>query len=135
MIIQGFQFVEQVTRRPGNLYDARSSYLSSFVVGPPMQFPARFSLQSLGLLRRESNSGSAPFSLRFNLVDEDGKPTGFPRQTLFEAEFEDGLHIYYLVLKVELEFPAPGKYRLDIVADDGVLEDVFRYPIDIAVRP
>lgn len=97
-----------------------------------MRFPARFSLQMLGLLRRESKSGNAPFILRFTLVDEDGRPTGLPHQTPFEAEFADGLQTYHLALRVEFEFPGPGTYRLDVVGDDGVLEDVFRYPIDIA---
>jgi hypothetical protein len=61
--------------------------LAMMECSPETPFPIRFTLPALAVLRRESDSGDAPFSLRLDLVDEDGRPAGLPRGLLARGVF------------------------------------------------
>ena len=134
MRIQGFLFARHFERRPDNNYDAQDlSLITPFLDGPPQQFPARVSRQGLVSLWRENTSGSAPARLRFQLVDPTGQPTTYPCPAPFEAEFQDGQWSCHLLVRLDFAFPAPGRYRLDIIPEGDTPDDVFHCWIDTTV--
>jgi hypothetical protein len=130
MEIQTFFLAEQITRT-GNRHDVRRAALSRIDCNAEATFPTRFTLPALIVLRRENTSGDTPVSLRFDLVDEDGRLAGLPRGLLAEGVFPDGNRFFYLVAKIPFEFPRPGRYRLDITSDDELEGSLYPYAIDV----
>lgn len=133
MEVQTFLLAEKIEQH-GSRHDVTNAALAMMECSPETPFPLRFSLPGLAVLRRESDSGDAPFSLRLDLVDEDGRPAGLPRGLLARGVFTAGNRLYYLVVKVDLEFPRPGVYRLDVTADEGLAGNVCHYAIEIRQR-
>jgi hypothetical protein len=134
MEIQTFLLATKVTRRPGNRYDVEQAALHSLEFPPESSFPVRFSLPALMVLRRVVESDEAPISLLFDLVDEDGRSTGQPSRIRFQAVFPAGKRYVFFPTQIAFEFPCPGKYRLDITADEGLTGGVYSYGIDITQR-
>lgn len=135
MEIQTFFLAEQITQVHGNRHDVRHAAAAYFEVPPDTPFPVRFTIPSLVQLRRESTFGDAPFRLRFDLVDEDGQLVGRPRHFLVNGLFPEGPRFFSIVAMIDLEFPNPGRYRLDVALDEELTEDLFSYNIDIVLRP
>jgi len=131
MQIQTFLLATKVTRLPGNRYDAESAGLHSLAFPPESSFPVRFTLPALMVLRRETASEGAPFSLLFDLVDEDGRSIGQPRRLRAQGVFPAGPRFFYFPTQITFEFPSPGSYRLDITTDEGLTGDVYSYGIEI----
>jgi hypothetical protein len=102
--------------------------------GPETVFPTRFTLPALILLRRENTEGDAPFRLQFDLVDEDGRHAGLPRRMVAQGVFPSGKRFFYLMAKIDFEFPGLGNYSLDITADEGLVGGVYHYGIDMVPR-
>ena len=92
------------------------------------------SLPGLILLRREGTGGETPFTLRLDLVDEDGMPAGKPHRGLVTGVFPAGPRFFALMGKFDFEFPRPGSYRLDITVDEEFAGNVFSYNIDLWLR-
>jgi hypothetical protein len=130
MEIQTFFLAENITRT-GNRHDVRQAAVSRIDCTAEAQFPTRFTLPAMIVLRRENTSGDDPIRLRFDLVNEDGRLAGLPRGLLAEGVFPDGNRFFYLVAKIPFEFPKPGRYRLDITSDDELEESFYHYAIDV----
>jgi hypothetical protein len=90
MEIQTFFLAERVTRLADNRHDVRRASVAFFECLPQTPFPVRFTLPGLVLLWRENPRGAAPFSLRFDLVDEDGQPAGKPCRAVVRDVFPPG---------------------------------------------
>jgi hypothetical protein len=134
MEIQTFFLAEQITRHADNRHDVQRAAVAYFECTPQTPFPVRFTLPGLILLRREGRSAQTPFTLRLDLVDEDGKPAGQPRHGLIDGTFPAGPRFFLLMGKIDLEFPRPGSYRLDITVDQELAGNVFSYDLDIWIR-
>jgi hypothetical protein len=131
MHVQSFFLAERITL-DGSRHDVRGAGIARLEYSPEVVFPLRFSLPFLLLLRRESASSDAPIRLRLSLVDEDGRPAGKPKRLLVEGVFPAGKKYYYVTSNLELEFPRPGGYCLDLTADERVDGKVYHYNIDVA---
>lgn len=132
MEIQTFFLAESIERQAdGRRHDVKRAVLTSMSCTDEVKFPCRFTLPGLVVLRRESSSGDAPSSLRFDLIDEDGRPAGLPRRMLAKGVFPAGNRFMYLMVKIDFEFPRPGFYRLDITPDEGQTGAVYHYAIDL----
>jgi hypothetical protein len=134
MEIQTFFLAESITRHPDNRHDVQRAGIAYFECTPQTLFPVRFTLPGLILLRRETTGGEASFTLRLDLVDEDGKPVGKPRRGQIAGVFPAGPRFFTLMGKIDLEFPRPGSYRLDITVDQEFAGNVFSYNIDLWMR-
>jgi len=134
MEIQTFFLAERIDARPNHCFDVRRAGLSRMECAPWMEFPARFALPALLVLRRESTEGDEPFSLRFDLVDADGRPAGAPRRLLVKGVFPDGYRFFYLPMNLDFEFHGPGSYRLDVTPDEGLAGAPCQYAIDLVPR-
>ena len=99
-----------------------------------MNFPIRFKLPGVLLLRRESKFRDVPISMRFDLIDEDGNPAGLPHRFVKEDVFPDGYRFYNYMVHLDFEFPKPGQYRLDITVDEEFAANVYSYDIDIVPK-
>ena len=134
MEIQTFFLAEQITRHPDNRHDVQRAAVAFFECTPQTRFPVRFTLPGLILLRREGTGGETPFTLRLDLVDEDGMPAGKPHRGLVTGVFPAGPRFFALMGKFDFEFPRPGSYRLDITVDEEFAGNVFSYNIDLWLR-
>jgi hypothetical protein len=133
MEIQSFLLAEKVHMK-GHRFDVENAALANMDCTPETEFPLRFTLPALLLLRRDSWAGHAPFSLCFTLVDEDGAAAGRPNRWLCRGVFPPGTWFARLMAKIAFEFPAPGRYRLDITSDEGLTGAVYHYNISILER-
>src|SRR5437868_5811940 len=131
MEIQTFFLAEQVSRLADDRDDVRRAAISHLVCGPGAVFPFLFKAASLMLLRRETTSGNTPFTLRYTLVDEDGKQTGQPSGQTYQCVFPDGQRFYKVLNLIEFIFPGLDRYRLDITLDEGLAGAVYTYDFDL----
>jgi hypothetical protein len=134
MEIQTFFLAEQITHHENNRHDVRRAALVFFECTPETSFPVRFTFPGLILLRRENTGDEIPFTLRLDLVDEDGRPVGLPRRGLIQGVFPAGPRFFALTGDIDFEFPKPGSYRLDITVDEELAGNVFCYNIDLWMR-
>jgi hypothetical protein len=134
MEIQTFFLAEKITRLADNRHDVQRAAIAFLECTPETPFPVRMTLPGLILLRREGTGGEAPFTLRLDLVDEDGRPTGQPRRGLVNGVFPTGPRYFALVGQIGFEFPKPGNYRLDITVDEELAGNVFSYNIDLWLK-
>jgi hypothetical protein len=79
MEIQTFFLAARIDHVDTTRYVAHHAAIVSLSSSPDTQFPVRLALPALIVLRRQSAAAAAPFTLRFNLVDEDGRAAGQPR--------------------------------------------------------
>jgi hypothetical protein len=134
MEIQIVFLAERIRRPADSRHDVQRAGVAFFKCWPHTPFPVCFTLPGLVLLRRENPGGAAPFPLRFDLIDQDGRPAGEPRRALVQDVFPPGPRFFTLMGEIELEFPAPGRYRLDISVDAGLACSVYPYDLDILPR-
>jgi hypothetical protein len=134
MQVQTFLLARKVTMS-GHDFDIAGAGVSSFDANSECVFPTRFTFPAFIMLGRESDVGDVPFTLRLNLVDEDGRNAGQPRQMLVKGMFPNGVSQAKLMAKIDFEFPKIGKYRLDLTADEGLTGEVYHYDIRILERP
>jgi hypothetical protein len=131
MEIQTFFLAEQITRHADNSHDVRRAAVAFFECTPQTPFPVRFTMAGLFLLRREGTQGETEFSLRLDLVDEDGRLAGKPHRGRVTGVFPAGFRFFTLTGLIDLEFPRPGSYSLDITVDEEFAGNVFSYNIDL----
>jgi hypothetical protein len=97
-------------------------------------YPLRFAMSFFTLLRREHRAYDEQCSLRFDLVDEDGKAVGQPNGVKATGVFPIGARFFHLNGLLTFELPAPGDYRLDITADEEGRPFVYAYNIEATER-
>jgi hypothetical protein len=134
MQVQIFLLARKVTMS-GHNFDILGTGVSSFDATSECVFPTRFTFPAFIMLSRESEVGDAPFTLRLNLVDEDGRSAGKPQQMLVKGMFPNGVWQAKLMAKIDFEFPKIGNYRLDLTADEGLTGDVYHSDMRILERP
>jgi hypothetical protein len=93
-------------------------------------YPLVFTMPYFMLLRREHRAYDEGFSLRFDLVNEDGLPAGEPHGFRHQAVFPTGSRFYQFHGNINIVIPAPGDYRLDITADEEGIPFVYAYNIE-----
>jgi hypothetical protein len=69
--------------------------------------------------------------LRLDLLDEDGRSAGFPRNLLGQGVFPAGERLLYLSVGIPFEFARPGRYQLSVTADEGLAGGVFYYNVEV----
>jgi hypothetical protein len=134
MELQTFLLATKVTRVSDSRYDVEQAALHHLEFPPESSFPVRFSLPALIVLRREIAAAETPFSLLFDIVDEDGRSVGEPHRLRAQGVFPPGPRFFSWPTLIAFVFPRPGRYRLDITADRGLTGAVYSYDIEITQR-
>jgi hypothetical protein len=130
MEIQSFFLALEVQNHgPGN-YTAVTACVSQFAP-PDGVFPLEARLPYLLLLHRPSADVGETFTLRFNLIDEDGRQVGSPADAQARGAFPAGRKCLLLAGHILFAFPAPGEYRLDITADEEGAGHLYSYNLEI----
>jgi hypothetical protein len=111
MEIQNFFLASRIDHVETTHYVADHPVVVSLNSSPDTLFPVRHVMPALIVLRRQSAAADAPFSLCLNLVDEDGRAAGQPRQLLGQGVIPAGNRYFYLRMDVRFEFPRPGLLR------------------------
>ena len=93
-------------------------------------YPLIFTMPYFMLLRRDHRAYDEQFSLRFDLVNEDGRPVGEPQGFRHQDVFPSGKRFYQFHGSIKIVIPAPGDYRLDITADEEGNPFVYAYNIE-----
>jgi hypothetical protein len=135
MEIQTFLLCKSVHKTSdGDTYVADHLGLHSFY---PLDgiFPLQFSMSYYMLLRRIQRQGDENITLRFDLVDFDGRNIGQPKNVSAAGIIPNGHRFMTLTGHIHFEFPFPGEYSLDITADEHKLPSVYRYSIDVTKTP
>jgi hypothetical protein len=131
MEIQSFLICETVQYNAVVMqYEARGLCLHNFFSKDGV-FPLIAPLPFFMLLRRGTRGEAEQISLRFDLVDEDGKRVGEPSNLRVTGEFPKGAMFMHQHGRIHFSLPAPGDYRLDITADEEKLGSVFQYNIEV----
>ena len=134
MEIQTFFLAEKITRLPDNRHDVQRAGIVFLECPPGTPFPQRFTFPGFILLRREGIGDEVPFTLRLDLVDEDGRAAGLPRCGRIDGVFPAGPRFYALMGNIDFEFHKPGSYRLDITVDAEFSGKLFSYNIDMLMK-
>jgi hypothetical protein len=87
------------------------------------------------LVRRASPTADDRITLRFNLIDEDGRSAGEPSAVRATGRFPPGDRTLLLAGQIRFSFPAPGDYRLDVTADEETSATLFAYDIEVGPGP
>jgi hypothetical protein len=132
--IQSFFLAMEVQQHgPGN-YSAITACVNQFSP-PDGQFPLQTRLPYLMLLRRSNHAADETLSLKFNLIDPDGRDVGSPSNSRASVEFPAGHKFLLLAGQILFAFPAPGEYRLDITADEETSASLYSYDLEIGPGP
>lgn len=131
MEIQTFFLAMQLQKQGPGDFTAVTPCVSSFTP-PDGVFPFNVRLPYLLLLRRPSVEAGDEITLRFNLIDEDGRQVGSPSNVEAAGRFPGGHRNLLLAGQIAFTFPAAGDYRLDITADGDQLHG---YNLEIGARP
>jgi hypothetical protein len=134
MEIQTFFLATKVIRRGPHRFDVEQAGLHTLEFPPESSFPLHIVFPALMVLRREIASTEAPFSLLFDLVDEDGRSVGQPHRLRVGGVFPAGPRYFHFPTQIAFLFPGPNSYRLDITADEGLTGSVYCYGIEITQR-
>jgi len=118
----------------GNSYDSKMIGIHSFFAKDG-NYPLRFSIPFYMLLRREQRYTDETITIRFNLIDADGRNAGLPDGLAAKGIFPDGHMFMTLTGTIEFEFPAIGDYRLDVTADEEKLPSIYHYNIEVTQAP
>ena len=98
-------------------------------------FPLTSHIPYFLLLRRASRSHDEEITLRFNLLDQDGRTIGLPKEFVGRGVFPKEHKFMTLSGKIEFLFPADGDYSLSIVADEEKLPSTYTYDIEVTSGP
>ncbi len=98
-------------------------------------FPFAFTMAFFILLRRDYEKVAEDFSLRFDLVDEDGRKAGEPWGALIAGRFSPGELFCPFDGRLGFRVARPGVYRLDIRADEQGLASLYSYTIEVTMPP
>lgn len=98
------------------------------------QFPTEEQIPFLMVLRRQNPDADEPITIRFTLVDADGRPTGRPRDLVVEGVFPKGMKHWKWRGMIPFMFPGPGDYRLDITADENKIPSMYSYCIQVVPK-
>jgi hypothetical protein len=132
--IQSFFLALEVQNHGPGSYTAVTACVSQFSP-PDGVFPLSVRLPYLMLLHRPSADAGETFTLRFNLIDEDGRPVGSPANVQARGTFPAGSKCLLLAGQILFTFPAPGEYRLDITADEEGAGHLYSYNLEIGPGP
>jgi hypothetical protein len=133
MEIQSFILCGEIAPTAGGrikMLDGRVLGLRSFFPLSGNRYPMRFPMPFFILLRREHRDYDEQCSLRFDLVDADGRAIGKPTGDKANLVFQKGNKFMHFSGTVTFEIPAPGDYRLDITADEEGTPFVYAYNIE-----
>jgi hypothetical protein len=133
MEIQSFILCAEVTPTAGGrikMLDGHILGLRSFFPLPGNRYPLRFPMQFFILLRRGHRDYDEQCSLRFDLVDTDGRAAGMPAGAKADLVFQKGNKFMHFNGNVTFEIPGPGDYRLDITADEEGRPFIYAYNIE-----
>ncbi|HWG42960.1 MAG TPA: hypothetical protein VN688_09255 [Gemmataceae bacterium] len=130
MEIQTFFLALEVRQRGPGDYTAVTACISQFSP-PDGEFPLQVRLPYLMLLRRSSQEQTETFTLRFDLIDEDGRLIGAPSNVQASGSFPADHKSLLLSGHIFFVFPLPGCYRLDITADEEVSAHLYSYDLEI----
>jgi hypothetical protein len=131
MEIQSFILCKEVTSAGvGTMFDGHLLGITSLFPTGATGYPLHGNLHFFMLLRRDHRGYDENFSLRFDLVDADGRPAGQPAGFKHTAVFPAGARFFHYYGDVSFDIPAPGDYRLDITADEEGTPFVYAYNIE-----
>jgi hypothetical protein len=116
------------------VYDAHMIGMHSFF-SRDGTFPLQFDTPYFMLLRRDTRELEQQFSLRFDLVDQDGRCVGEPNNARHNGVLPAGHRFYVLSGMMRLVFPGIGDFRIDVTADEDGLLSVFPYAVEVTERP
>jgi hypothetical protein len=130
MEIQSFILCKEIKESgTGTLLDGR--WLGIHQLFPvDSGYPLHGTLPFFMLLRRDHRAYEENFSLRFDLVDQDGRPAGQPAGFKHTSVFPAGERFFHFCGDISFIIPAPGDYRLDITADEEGSPFVYAYNIE-----
>jgi hypothetical protein len=135
MEIQTFVFCSAVRElREGKGFNGELLGVHSFF-SKDGTFPLAVGVPYFMLLRRETRGPDEVVTLRFSLVDMDGKQVGEPKDFEAEEVFTGGHMFMTRYGHVRLVLPGVGDYRLDITADEGKLPFVYHYNLEVTEPP
>lgn len=133
MEIQSFILCGEIAPTAGGrikMFDGRVLGIRGFFPLSGNGYPLRFTLPFFILLRRDHRAYDEQCSLRFDLVDQDGRPVGQPCGFKVNAVFPAGKRFMHFSGTINFEIPAQGDYRLDITADEEGRPFVYAYNIE-----
>ena len=131
MEIQSFILCKQIDKSgAGDMLDGKWVGLRTFFQEKGRSYPLQFTMPYYMLARRQRANTSEQFSLRVDLVDNDGKPAGRPQNFKTAGTFPAGEMFMHFYGSVGFEIPAPGDYRLDITADEEGRPFLYSYNIE-----
>ena len=127
MEIQTFFLAKSISKAgSANEYDSSTVGLHHFYP-TNNQYPLGCKLPFYMLVRRELSDKDDSITLKFNLIDADGKNTGKPQNLKVAGKFPSGHKFMTVVGTVDFQFDDGGEYRLDITADEEKLPSIFHY--------
>lgn len=130
MEIQSFILAREIKKSDNNEYDASVIGAHNFFPRDG-KYPLKFALPFYMLLRRGHEAHEEEITLRFDLIDSDGRSAGSPDNFRAKTMFPANHKFMTLTGTMEFNFPCPGDYRLDITADEDKLPSVYHYNIQI----
>jgi hypothetical protein len=134
MEVQRFMLCLALRQTTQGGFDATRVAVHSFY-SKDGQFPLQFHMPFYMLIRRPDRGAEKAVTLRFNLIDQDGNPTGDPRNIKAIGSFPTGHMFINLRGTIEFSFPGIGDYRLDITADEETIPFLYQYDIEITESP
>jgi hypothetical protein len=136
MEIQSFILCKEVASAGvGTMFNGHLLGITSLFPTGTGEYPIIGNLKYFMVLRRSHRAYDENFSLRFDLVDEDGRPAGQPTGAKHNAIFPAGARFFQFYGSISFEIPAPGDYRLDITADEEGTPFVYAYNIEATEKP
>ena len=131
MEIQTFLLCKEIQKTgTSGVYNANHLAIHNFYPTDGV-FPLQFSAPFYMLLRRQQKDGDEQITLRFDLVDQDGRNIGQPENFKAAGIFPSGHGFLTLTGHIGMMFPKAGEYRLDITADEDKLATVYAYNIEV----
>ena len=131
MEVQSFILCKQISQSgTGDMLNGQWIGLRTFFPEKGHLYPLQFTMPYYMLVRRQRTNTAEQFSLRVDLVDNDGKSAGRPQNFKAAGTFPQGEMFLHFYGSVEFEIPAPGDYRLDITADEEGRPFLYSYNIE-----
>jgi len=122
--------IEEMFPGNGNILNGKHIAIDGFFPNSG-QFPVEAQVPFLMVLRRQNPDADDPITLRFSLVDMDGRPAGAPRDLVVNEAFPKGKKLWKWRGIIPFMFPKAGDYRLDITADENKIPSMYSYCIEV----